>query len=244
MSGRVVLVTGGSRGIGRAISVAFARLGCSVAVNYRSDEDSALSTVAAGEAADGRARAFRADVGDESEVERLFAEVEREFGRVDVLVNNAGIVDQTPVEDLELRRWEEIQRSNLTSVFLCTRAALRSMLERGAGTIVNVSSIAGERGGALSGAYAASKAGSIALTRFLGRSLAAKGVRVNAVAPAMTDTDLLDELGRAEMERAILPALPMGRFATPQEVAAAVTFLASPEASYITGICLPVYGGQ
>jgi 3-oxoacyl-[acyl-carrier protein] reductase len=237
--GKVVLVTGGGRGIGRAISAAFAQEGAAVAVAFREHGHEAQSVVDGLRRAGRRAIAVQGDVGRAGEAKAMVDEVLDTWERLDVLVNNAGILRRTPLSDLTLREWDEVLAANLTGVMLCAQAAAPALRAR-SGAIVNVASIRGLIGGT-SLAYAASKGGVVTLTKTLARTLAPQ-VRVNAVAPAFVDTALNVHL-TVEQREQIAGQIPLGRFAEPEEIARAVVFLASPRAAYITGQTLVVDGG-
>lgn len=237
--GRVVLVTGGGRGIGRAISAAFAQEGAAVAVAYHEHAAEAEGVVQALRKAGRRAMAVRANVARAGDVQALIAGVLGEWQRLDVLVNNAGILRRTPLPELTLKEWQEVLDTNLTGAMLCTQAAVPALREQ-QGSVVNVASIRGLVGGT-SPAYAASKGGLVALTKTLARTLAPQ-VRVNAVAPAFVDTELNTHL-TVEQRTRLAGEIPLGRFAEPEEIARAVLFLASTRASYVTGQILVVDGG-
>lgn len=237
--GKVVLVTGGGRGIGRAIAAAFAQEGAAVAIVYHEHAAEAQGVVQALRKAGRRALAIQADVARASEVQHLVGLVIDQWKRLDVLVNNAGILRRTPLEEVTLKEWQEVLDTNLTGAMLCAQAAVPALRER-RGSIVNVASIRGLIGGT-SPAYAASKGGMVTLTKTLARTLAPH-IRVNAVAPAFVDTDLNAHLTVAQREK-IAGQIPLGRFAEPEEIAKAVVFLASPRAAYITGQILVVDGG-
>ena len=237
--GKVVLVTGGGRGIGRAISAAFAQEGAALAIAYREHGRDAQAVVDGLRRAGRRAIAVHADVGKAGDATALVGQGVDEGEHLDVLVNNAGILRRTPLADLTLQEWDEVVATNLTGVMLCAQAAAPALRARG-GAIVNVASIRGLIGGT-SLAYAASKGGVVTLTKTLARNLAPQ-VRVNAVAPAFVDTALNVHLTVEQREK-IAEQIPLGRFAEPEEIARAVVFLASPRATYITGQTLVVDGG-
>jgi 3-oxoacyl-[acyl-carrier protein] reductase len=237
--GKVVLVTGGGRGIGRAISAAFAQEGAAVAIAFREHGHEAQAVVDALRRGGRRAIAVQADVSRAADVRAMIDQVIDEWDRLDVLVNNAGILRRTPLAELTLREWDEVLATNLTGVMLCAQAAASALRERG-GVVINVASIRGLIGGT-SLAYAASKGGVVTLTKTLARNLAPE-VRVNAVAPAFVDTELNVHLTVEQRER-IAEQIPLGRFAEPEEIARVVVFLASPRAAYITGQTLVVDGG-
>jgi len=237
--GKVALVTGGGRGIGRAISAALAQEGAAVAIAYHEGAAEAQGVVEALRKAGRRALAIRADVAKAGDVKDLVAQVLSAWERLDVLVNNAGIVRRTPLTDLTLKEWQEVIDTNLTGALLCAQTAA-SFLRRHGGVIVNVSSVSGIIGGG-SPAYDASKGALITLTKTLAHTLAPH-VRVNAVAPGFTNTAMHDHLSVQE-RMSIAEQIPMGRFAEPEEIARAVVFLASKRASYMTGQTLVVDGG-
>jgi 3-oxoacyl-[acyl-carrier protein] reductase len=236
LDGKVALVTGGTRGIGAAVVRAFADEGARVAFSGTS-----AASLATGSAAHGRG--FVADLTDKAAPDRLIEAVLGAFGRIDILVNNAGVISRAGEWDLDPDEWDRVHAVNLRAVFFLSRAAALSMRERKAGSIVNVSSIAGQHGGiAGSPAYASSKAAVIGLTRSLARRFAPIGVRVNCVAPADIETDMT--AGWPAELRARLNALtPLSRFGSADEVTGALTFLASDEASFITGQTLSINGG-
>ena len=242
-AGKVVLVTGGSRGIGRAIALAFARLGCRVAICYRQSADAAEAVCAEAKAAGGEMRAYAADVGQSKAARGLIETVAAGFGRIDILVNNAGMFPRTAIVDTSDDEWEEVLRSNLYSTFYCSRAVLPLMINQGGGAIINIGSIAGKRGSRFHAAYSAAKGGVFAFTRSLAKEAIPHGVRVNAVCPGRVETEIFgSQLDEAERAR-FLHEAPIGRLSSPEEVAAAVVFLASSASSYVVGETLDVDGG-
>jgi 3-oxoacyl-[acyl-carrier protein] reductase len=238
---RVAMVTGASRGIGRAIARRLARDGFDLAVTYSSDADGAAETVKLAEAEREGARvlALRADVRDVVAVDQAFAEIAEQLGPVAVLVNNAGVRRDGLAVRLSDEHWNETIDTNLTGAFNCSRAALRGMMRERWGRVVMVSSVTGLHGNPGQAAYAASKAGLIGLARTLAKEYARKQITVNSVAPGPVETAMT-----AGLVEKIVADVPAGRAGTPEEVAAAVSFLASEEAAYITGAVLPVDGGM
>ena len=244
LSGRVALVTGGSRGIGRAICVALARRGATVAVNYASREDAALETAALVEQAGGKAVTTGFDIGDPEAVTEAIKRLGKELGGLDILVNNAGIAINGLLLRFKDEQWQKVMDVNLRGAFVASRAAASLLLKaRDSGRIINVSSVVGEMGNAGQAAYAASKAGLIGLTKSLARELAPRGVCVNAVTPGYIETDMTAAELPPEQRDKLLGQIPLARIGTPEDVGAVVAFLAGPEASYITGEVLRVNGG-
>jgi 3-oxoacyl-[acyl-carrier protein] reductase len=237
LEGKVALVTGGSRGIGAAISRELGGAGARVAVNYRSGKEPAEEI-----ASEIGGIALAANVGDPAEAKELIERVESELGDIDVLVNNAGITRDTLIARMSDQEWEEVIETNLRGTFNTCRAVARKMLKRRSGAIVNLTSVVGIHGNPGQANYAASKAGIIGLTKALARELGSRGVRANAVAPGYISTELTDVLSE-EIRGAILANTPMGRLGSPEDVAAAVRFLCSDEAAFITGDVLLVDGG-
>jgi 3-oxoacyl-[acyl-carrier protein] reductase len=237
LDGKVALVTGGSRGIGAAISRELAKAGAKVVLNYRAGQEAADEV--AGEIG---GLAVRADVSKPEEVQALIERVEGELGDVDALVNNAGVTRDTLIARMTDDDWQTVIDTNLRGTFNTSRAVSRKMLRRRAGSIVNLSSVVGVHGNPGQANYAASKAGIIGLTKALARELGSRGVRVNAIAPGYISTELTDVLND-EQRGLILQNTPLGRLGEPEDVARAVRFLCSDEAAFITGEVLLVDGG-
>jgi 3-oxoacyl-[acyl-carrier protein] reductase len=239
---KVAVITGGGRGIGREIARRFAREGASVVIADL-DETSAREVAAEIEAGGGQALALRLDVADPQLVTAAIDATRQRFGRVDVLVNNAGIGSCEPVLDLTLAEWERNLRINLTGTFLCAQAAARVMVEQGGGRIINIASISGQRGGVGRAAYGAAKAGVIQLTRVMAVELASRGVGVNAISPGPVDTEQSRGTHTPGTRRAYLDRIPLKRYGEGSEIAAAAVFLASSDASFVAGHVLNVDGG-
>ena len=243
LDGKAALVTGGGRGIGRAVCVLFGRLGARVAVNYRSDEAAARDTVAAVEAAGGEAYPARADVSVHEEAGRLVDEAVQRFGALDVVVVNHGIWTPAPIATMTPAQWDETLRINLGGTYAVCHHAARHMIGRRRGSLILVASTAGQRGEAGYSHYAASKGGMLAFARSLAAELAPDGIRVNAVAPGWVLTDMTHHVFEGPEAAAAVRAIPLGRPATPEEIAGPVAFLASDLASYVWGEALCVNGG-
>jgi 3-oxoacyl-[acyl-carrier protein] reductase len=242
LAGKTALVTGSSRGIGRAIALDLARRGARVVVNYRSGAEQAEAVRAEIEALGVPALAVAADVGQAAAVETLFARIGEAFGAVDVLVNNAGITRDNLILRMDERDWDAVLDTNLKAAFLCTRMALRGMLRARWGRVVNVSSVIalGANPGQVN--YAAAKAGLVALTRTLAREVGSRGITVNAVAPGFVETDMTAGLLEPARKQ-LTDRIALGRLGTSEDVAQAVAFLCSPAGGYITGHVLVVDGG-
>jgi len=243
LAGKIAIVTGGSRGIGRATSIALAQAGALVLVNYRSNEAAARETVRVIEEAGGQAELVAFDVADPDSVDRSIKEALKRHGRIDILVNNAGIsIDQlllrVSAKDLAMT-WA----TNVNGAVYCAKACIRPMMKKRWGRIINLSSVVAESGNAGQAVYASSKAALLGLTRSLAREYASRGITVNAVSPGFIETDMTADLPEAARQ-GIVDQTPLGRIGRPEEVAAAVVFLASEEAGYITGQVVRVNGGM
>jgi 3-oxoacyl-[acyl-carrier protein] reductase len=240
MTGQTAIVTGASRGIGRCVALALAEAGAEVVVNYARSAEAAEAVVAEILAAGGQAYALKADVAEEDAVEAMVKSVLERSGRIDVLINNAGITRDGLLMRMKTDDWQAVINLNLTGVFLCTRAVTRTMLKQKSGRIINITSVVGLMGNAGQANYAAAKAGVVGLTRSAAKEMASRGITVNAVAPGFIATDMTKDLDA----EAILAAIPLGRFGNPEQVAGTVRFLAAdPAAAYITGQVLQVDGG-
>ena len=242
-TGKVALVTGGSRGIGRAICVELARLGANVALCYAGNAQSAEETVSACEAFGVKALAVQCDVSDAQAVAGLVDAAIKEFGRIDILVNNAGITRDGLLMTMKEENFDAVLDTNLKGAFLCMKAVTRPMMKQRYGRIVNLSSVVGLHGNAGQVNYAASKAGVIGMTKSAAKELATRGITVNAVAPGFIDTDMTAALPE-NARMGLLSTIPAGRLGAAEEVAMVVAFLASDEAAYVTGQVLAVDGGM
>lgn len=243
MKGKIALVTGGSRGIGRAIALKLAEAGCDVAILYAGREDAARETVEALEGMGVRAMSVRCDVSDEAQTDAAVRAVTEQLGAVDILVNNAGIVRDGLTMRMRTEDFRAVLDVNLTGAFHMIRACLPGFVRRRSGRIVNITSVSGMMGNPGQANYASSKAGLIGLTKTVAREVASRGITVNAVAPGFIETDMTASMSGAALEKG-LAAVPMGRIGSAEDVACAVRFLAGDEAGYITGCVLKVDGGM
>jgi 3-oxoacyl-[acyl-carrier protein] reductase len=240
---RVIVVTGASRGIGRAVAVALAAPGHEVIVNYHASPEGAEETASAVVARGGQPHLYRFDVADAQEVKDAFKKIIAEHGRCDVLVNNAGITRDNLVAVMKPAEWDDVLNTNLKGMFLCSQAVVKPMMRQRYGRMVNVTSVVGVIGNAGQCNYAAAKAGIIGFTRSLARELISRNITVNAVAPGYVSTEMTSAMSEKARE-AVLSQIPAGRVGTPEEIAAVVRFLVSDEASYMTGQVLHVNGGM
>jgi 3-oxoacyl-[acyl-carrier protein] reductase len=243
LENQVAIVTGAGRGIGHAIAVRLANDGARVASVSRTDSNAQRTADEINAAHPNAAKAYAVDVSDPAAVQAASAKIREDFGRIDILVNNAGVTRDGLSMRMSMEDWDTVLNTNLKGAFVFAQAVMRSMVKQRSGRIINIASIAGLMGNAGQANYAASKAGLIGLTKTLARELASRGITVNAVAPGFIVTDMTDVLSE-EIKQAVLPRIPLGKFGEGEDIAAAVAFLASPEAKYITGQVLTVDGGM
>jgi 3-oxoacyl-[acyl-carrier protein] reductase len=243
LSGKTALVTGASRGIGRAIALELAAAGADVAVNYAGSEEAAAAVAREIEGMGRRAITIKADVGNAAEAEQMVSQTIEAFGHIDILVNNAGITRDNLIMRMKEEEFDQVINTNLKGVFNCIKAVTRPMMKQRSGRIINISSVVGALGNPGQANYVAAKSGVIGLTKASARELASRGITVNAVAPGFIATDMTDKLSD-EQKGALLPQIPLGRMGGPEEIARVVRFLASEDASYLTGQTLHVDGGM
>ncbi|MCX7821888.1 MAG: 3-oxoacyl-[acyl-carrier-protein] reductase [Syntrophobacterales bacterium] len=239
---RIAVVTGASRGIGRAIAISLAEAGMDVVINYRAGTEAAEETAKMVENTGRRAYLFPFDVSDPEAVKEGFKEILKACGRVDVLVNNAGVTRDNLTVLMKWSEWDEVIRTNLSSVFLCSQAVIKPMLRQKWGRIINMTSVVGIVGNAGQANYAAAKAGIIGFTKSLAKELASRNITVNAIAPGYIETDMTKTLPE-DAKKVLISQIPSGREGKPEDVAAIVRFLASEKAHYITGEVIRVSGG-
>ena len=243
LQNKIAIVTGGTRGIGKAIVAALAEAGADVAFTYRSSKESADTIVAGLRSAGRRAAAYQSVAADFNQSNDIVQKVIQEFGRIDILVNNAGITKDGLLMRMSEQDWDAVIDTNLKSVFSFTKAACRQMMSQRAGKIINISSVVGIIGNAGQANYVASKAGVIGFTKTIARELASRNIQANVVAPGFVETDMTEKLNEKQKE-AILGLIPLKRIAKPEEIAGVVRFLASSDADYITGQVFCVDGGM
>jgi 3-oxoacyl-[acyl-carrier protein] reductase len=243
LEGRVALVTGASRGIGRAVALELARRGASVIVNYLHSKDAADEVVNQIKTLGGHAQALQADVSDYKQAQELVKATLEAFGSIDILVNNAGITRDNLIMMLSEEDWDIVQNTNLKSTFNCSKAAVRQMMRKRFGRVINITSVSGQMGNAGQTNYSASKAGQMGFTKALAREVASRNITVNSIAAGYIDTDIWDKVPD-ELRQAALDIIPLGRKGQPEEIAYCVAFLASDQAAYITGQIIGVDGGM
>jgi len=243
LDGKVAVVTGASRGIGRAIALYLAKEGAKVVVNYSGSEQKALQVVDEINSMGTKAIAVQANVSDVDSVANLMDTAIKEFGAIDILVNNAGITRDNLIMRMKEDEWDDVINTNLKGVFLCTKAVTRQMMKQRSGRIINISSIVGVMGNAGQANYVAAKAGVIGLTKTTARELASRNILVNAIAPGFITTEMTDTLPE-DIKNAMLSQIPLAKLGEPEDIAKAVLFLASDDASYMTGQTLHIDGGM
>jgi 3-oxoacyl-[acyl-carrier protein] reductase len=243
LDGKVIIVTGASRGIGRSVAIELAKLGAKVVINYAGNEAAAEEVKSIIVAAGGQAIVVKADVGNVEAVDAMVNETINTFGKIDILVNNAGITRDNLLMRMKEEDWDAVININLKGVFVCTKAVSRIMMKQRSGKIINMTSVVGVMGNAGQANYAAAKAGVIGFTKSMAKELASRGITVNAIAPGYISTDMTAVLSE-QLKEDLAKKIPVGRLGRPEDVAAAVAFLASDLANYITGQTLNVDGGM
>jgi 3-oxoacyl-[acyl-carrier protein] reductase len=243
LDGKVAVVTGGSRGIGRAIAITLAEAGADVVIFYAGNQSAAEQTLAEIQKTGRKGLSLQVDVSNQNQIENAIKQVISSLGRIDILVNNAGITRDNLIMRMKEEEWSQVIDTNLKGVFLCTKAVTRTMMKQRSGRIINISSVVGVIGNPGQANYVAAKAGVLGLTKTTAKELASRGITVNAIAPGFIETDMTAVLDE-ELKQQMLGVIPLGRFGTAQDVAEAVKFLASDAAGYITGQTLNVDGGM
>lgn len=243
LKGKVALVTGGSRGIGKEIALKLAKNGADIAINYRNSSEKAEKVLEEIKSFGVNAMVIKADISKEEDVKNLIQAIEKELGKVDILVNNAGITKDNLLIRMKEEDWEDVIDVNLKGTFLCTKAVTRAMMKKKYGKIINITSVVGIIGNPGQGNYSASKAGVIGFTKSMAKELGSRGIRVNAVAPGFIDTEMTEVLSE-EIRENMLRAIPLMKFGNPKDIANLVVFLASERSDYITGQVINVDGGM
>ncbi|MBT3363405.1 MAG: 3-oxoacyl-[acyl-carrier-protein] reductase [Chloroflexi bacterium] len=241
--GKVSLVTGASRGIGKAITVKLASLGCKVAVNYRSNDEQAAKVISEIESAGGRAMLAKCDIADSGAVKAMFKDIVAKWEKVDILVNNAGIVKDNLLLRMRDADWDDVLNTNLKGAYLCTKFALRTMMDNNWGRVINISSLAGIVGNMGQANYSASKGGLIAFTKAVAREVGARNITSNVICPGYIVTEMTGSAFPEEVQKELLARIPLQRFGTPDDIANTIAFLASDSASYLTAQVISIDGG-